>query len=514
MTTTSTLRQLLPSLTAAVKSGSILLDEPISGIALDSRNLEPHNCYIAYQPDPRNPSAHGGHYIQQALTAGARVILLDALLLDVLDDLDENQRSRVAIIDGLRNYVGHICAAWSGSPALESAVIGITGTNGKTSCAWFMAQAPAVSNGQRAGAFIGTLGSGFLADAGADDWQDASHTTPDAAQLQKHLQRLKPAELIAVEVSSHALVQQRCKGTSFTVAMFTNLSQDHLDYHGDMSAYLDAKALLFTDYPVESAVVVIDDDSGEQLAGVIAEQVSSGRINQLLTVSVNQSADIQVTLLDNAGSQGLRLQLQTPLGGITVQTRLMGDFNAANIGVVCAGLLALKWSLADIQAAIEGLEPVPGRMQPVSDRPLVVVDFAHTPAALETLLSGIRKQTAARLWCVVGCGGDRDRGKRPLMAEIASRLADKVIFTSDNPRNETPESIIQDMLAGVSDVNAEKVEYDTDRKIAIGRALQQAADNDCVVIAGKGHERYQQIGNARLPFDDAQIARDWLEQVA
>ena len=533
----NTLRDVLATIPITVEpTVKTLLDKAITGICLDSRLLKPGECYLAFQPDPQNPAAHGGHYLADAFAAGASMALIDTSLLSSLEKLDKRWCEKLLPVENLSEQVGMICSAWYGQPSNNTAVIGVTGTNGKTSCTWFLAQSPAsrlakyhtnehrneMDNHQ--GAFIGTLGSGFLRDKNMLQWQHASHTTPDALALQQHLHRLQSAEIIAVEISSHALVQQRCVGTVFKVAAFTNLSQDHLDYHGDMETYLEAKSMLFTQYQVENAVVVIDDCFGEQLVHKIRPLVENKVIGNVLTVATNKPADIQVEITDHASRKGLCLKLLTPAGELNVQTRVVGDFNAANLGVVCASLLALGWSLDEIALALQELSSVPGRMQIVGnqdispaisnevDQPLVIVDYAHTPAALECLLSGVRKRTADQLWCVVGCGGNRDRGKRPLMAEIASRLADKVVLTSDNPRNEKPEVIISDMLTGVSSDNAIKVQQLPDRKAAIESALQQASGNDCVVIAGKGHEKYQQIGDQQLPFDDVAVASDWLEK--
>ena len=464
----SSLLTSLPSIAGLIPAS--LQQLTITGISMDSRLVNEGDLYLAIQPDPQNPAAHGGLYLEAAFAAGAKLALLDATLVDSLKCLSELFTQRLIIVPDLAELAGDICAAWFDYPAEASQIVGITGTNGKSSCAWFLAQAANQRNRQAKGAFIGTLGSGFVSASVTENWQETTHTTPDALQLQADLKRLKHAEIIALEVSSHALVQRRVNATQFKVGAFTNLSQDHLDYHGDMNSYLDAKAGLFEHCEVAAAVINIDDEYGQKLADRVQILVDKGVISKRLTVSKKVAADIVVVQLPQSSEHGLHLQINTPKGVITAQTRLLGDFNAANLGLVSAVLLMLDWSLQDVQRLLTVLQPVPGRMQSVNvceDQPLVIVDYAHTPAALETLLLSSRKHTSDNLWCIVGCGGDRDRGKRPQMAAIASRLADRVIFTSDNPRNESIESIIEDMLAGVPADEVNKITCETKRHTAI-----------------------------------------------
>lgn len=356
---------------------------------------------------------------------------------------------------------------------------------------------------------IGTLGWGLL-----DALHDSNHTTPDALQLQWRLAQLlqRQPELVAMEASSHALTQRRTSGCQLRVAALTNLSQDHLDYHLNMQAYAAAKLKLFTEHAVQHMLVSVDDrycrDMHQQL-------LQLGHGERLLTTSTEpqQHADICVQAAATSPSghtlapRGMRVQVHSPWGQGSYQTGLQGHFNLHNLATVvgCLGLLGWPWSR--IETVLQGLQPVPGRMQllPGSlQQPLIIVDYAHTPDALETVLASARAFCAGQLHCVFGCGGDRDRGKRARMGEIASRLADRIIITSDNPRHEAPERIINDIRSGV--VDARKVLCQPDRRQAIATALQQASADDVIIIAGKGHERYQQVGHQRLAFDDAAIA--------
>jgi UDP-N-acetylmuramoyl-L-alanyl-D-glutamate--2,6-diaminopimelate ligase len=381
-------------------------------------------------------------------------------------------------------------------------VAGITGTNGKTSCSHWIAQS--LTHLGRKTAIVGTLGSGFPGRL-----EQAMHTTPDPLSLQMTLAALRDGGAVgcAMEVSSHGIDQGRINGTEFDVALFTNLSRDHLDYHHTMECYGAAKARLFHWPHLAHAVINVDDQFGRDLA----HSIDRSRIN-VLGYGLGQG-DIAGHRLD-LSTRGLKLEIATPWGSAHLSSPLIGEFNALNLLGVLGVLMTAEISLEDAVNALSLVEPVAGRMQMVRlpNAPLAVVDYAHTPDALEKALGTLRRLlvSGGKLHCVFGCGGDRDPGKRPLMGEVATRIADRVIITSDNPRSENPNHIIQDILAGVHP----NYEVEVDRSIAIKKAVQSAQPCDAVLIAGKGHEAYQEIGEKRLPFDDVLIAREALCQIS
>jgi UDP-N-acetylmuramoyl-L-alanyl-D-glutamate--2,6-diaminopimelate ligase len=490
-----------------------LQDHPISGVALDSREVTDGDCFLVYTLHDNHAHQHGGRYIGAALANGAGLVLVDAAIADAELQIPPQRAGLVLRVDGLRCAIGELCARFFGHPSQHLPLVGITGTNGKSSCAHFLAQAPALAadNGHelRQGGMIGTLGWGLL-----DDLQDSRHTTPDALQLQwrlARLQQLQP-ELVAMEASSHALEQRRTSGCHFRVAAITNLSQDHLDYHLNMQAYAAAKLKLFTEHQVEHMLVSLDD---AYCRNMHQQLLQLGHGERILTTSTQPQLNADVCVQAGTAAQstaakaqrGMRIQVRSPWGAAELQTGLLGHFNLHNLATVVGCLGTLGWRWSRIAAVLQALQPVPGRMQllPGSRRqPLIIVDYAHTPDALHTVLISAREFCRGRLYCVFGCGGDRDRGKRSRMGEIAGRLADSIIITSDNPRHEAPERIISDIRAGVAD--DVPVLCQPDRRLAITAALQHATADDVVIIAGKGHERYQQIGHQRLVFDDAAIA--------
>jgi len=490
-----------------------LQDHPITGVALDSREVTDGDCFLVYSLHDSHAQQHGGRYISAALANGASLVLVDSAIASAELQIPPQRAGLVLRVAGLRCAIGELCARFFGHPSQHLPLVGITGTNGKSSCAHFLAQAPALAaehdHELRQGGMIGTLGWGLL-----DDLQDSRHTTPDALQLQWRLARLRQLqpELVAMEASSHALEQRRTSGCRFHVAAITNLSQDHLDYHLNMQAYAAAKLKLFTEHQVEHMLVSLDDPYCRNMHQKL-QQLGHGE--RILTTSTQPQMNADVCVHAAAAAQptaaqaqrGMRIQVRSPWGAAELQTGLLGHFNLHNLATVvgCLGMLGWRWSR--LTAALQALQPVPGRMQllPGSrQQPLIIVDYAHTPDALHTVLVSAREFCRARLYCVFGCGGERDRSKRSRMGEIAGRLADSIVITSDNPRHEAPERIISDIRAGV----AEEVPVlcQPDRRLAITAALQHATADDVVIIAGKGHERYQQIGHQRLAFDDAAIA--------
>ena len=465
----------------------------IRGLAIDSRNIKPGDLFLAYPGQRSDGRAH----IAQAIAAGASAVLWDS------SGFHWNTAWRVpnlGVVD-LRSHLGEIASRFFGNPSRDLWLAGVTGTNGKTSCSHWIAQS--LTRLGRKTAVIGTLGSGFPGELDA-----AMNTTPDAISLQSKLAALRAggATGCAMEVSSHGVDQGRVNGVEFDVALFTNLTRDHLDYHQTMEDYGAAKARLFHWPGLKHAVVNMDDRFGRE----IAESIDRSRVNVLgYGFGKGEIAGHRLDL----STRGLKLEITTPWGAAHLTSRLIGGFNAANLLGVLGVLMTAEVSLQDAVDALAQVEPVPGRLQMIRlpDAPLVVVDYAHTPDALEKVLQTLRDllPPGAKLHCVFGCGGDRDPGKRPLMGQVATRLSDRVIITSDNPRSENPRAIIEDVVAGAQS----NYEIEVDRSVAIFKALQSAAPNDVVLIAGKGHETYQEIGTQRMPFDDVQVAREGLRRI-
>jgi UDP-N-acetylmuramoyl-L-alanyl-D-glutamate--2,6-diaminopimelate ligase len=380
-------------------------------------------------------------------------------------------------------------------------VIGVTGTNGKTSVVQLLASA-LQSLGAHA-ATIGTLGAGPVGAIDAGE-----RTTPDVISVHALLARFRDAGVsdVAMEVSSHALDQGRVNAVAFALAVFTNLTRDHLDYHGDMAAYGAAKARLFRWPGLRAAVINVDDAFGRALADALPAGVAAVRY-----AIDSPAAQVRAAAI-RSDADGLRFELSTPWGAGEVASPLLGRFNVANLLAVAASLGALGYTFAQIQQALAQLRPVPGRMNRLGGDdalPLVVVDYAHTPDALEQALASLRAHGGGRLICVVGCGGERDQGKRPQMGAIAEARADRIIVTDDNPRREDGDAIVAQILAGLARPQAATVQRDRAKAIAL--AIGAAGAGDAVLIAGKGHEPYQEVGTQRHRFDDLDVARRALE---
>ena len=468
----------------------------VSGVALDSRCVEPGDLFLAcpgYQQ-------HGLDHVQQAISAGAVAVAWDAASAPQLSVPGVR-------VSNLSGHAGIIAARVWQQPSQALFVTGITGTDGKTSCAHLLAQA-LDGVGLFCG-YMGTLGYGFV-----DDWHAASHTTPDAVAVHGWLARLRAngAAAAAMEVSSHALAQDRVQAVAFDVAVLTNIGRDHLDYHGDMVHYAAAKRRLFDMPGLQWAVINGDDEYGRRwLADLPADvrPVAYGFGTQIAAAAPDYVAirDVQ------AHPRGLTLAIDSSWGTVEFDSVLVGRFNAANLAAVLAVLLIRGIPPQQATQILIDLHTVPGRMERVPTRPgqpLVVVDYAHTPNALEQALQAVRAHTSGRVHCVFGCGGDRDRGKRPLMGTIAARHADNLWLTDDNPRHEPPQAIVADIVAGIDADQADyRVEHDRSR--AIAAAINAARAGDSVLIAGKGHETEQQIGAQYRPHDDRVVARQVLE---
>jgi UDP-N-acetylmuramoyl-L-alanyl-D-glutamate--2,6-diaminopimelate ligase len=459
---------------------------PIVDVALDSRKIGRGDAFIALHGPRRNTREH----IVQAVERGAAVVLVEA------GEQPGDIGVPVLPIEGLKLQLGGLAKQFYGAASANLRVIGVTGTNGKTSVSYMLAELLAAL-GERCG-IIGTLGWGF-----ADAPEDTGMTTPDVLTVHRILARLGAAgaSYVAMEVSSHGLDQGRVDDVDFTAALFTNLTRDHLDYHGDMAAYGASKRKLFL-RPLELAVCNLDDAFGNQLYRDTA--VDCARLSYSVT---NSAADVYCRELryHDAGASAL---LVTPWGEAALDTALLGPFNLLNLVASITLLGGLGFALPELASAASACRGAPGRMELVhAGEVRAIVDYAHTPDALEQLLRALRPHVAGNLHLVFGCGGDRDRGKRPLMGAIAGQLADRVVLTSDNPRSEPAEQIIEDIREGMTGDSTAMLE--SDRRAAINLALAAAAPGDLVVIAGKGHETYQQIGQQRLPFSDRESVEQY-----
>jgi UDP-N-acetylmuramoyl-L-alanyl-D-glutamate--2,6-diaminopimelate ligase len=465
----------------------------IGGLALDSRKVKPGDLFLAF------PGEHddGRRFIQQAIAGGAAAVLWECRDFE----WDRSWRIPNMGVPDLRDQLGAIADEFHGHPSRQLWMAGVTGTNGKTSCAHWIAQSFARLG--RKAAVIGTIGSGF---PGA--LQPAANTTPDPVALHGQLAALLAggAKACAMEVSSHGIEQGRVNGVEFDVALFTNLSRDHLDYHKTLEDYAAAKAKLFRWPQLKHAVVNLDDRFGRELAA----SIDRSRVKVIgYGLGHGEIAGHKLDL----STRGLKLEIETPLGAARLASPMIGGFNASNLLGVLGVLMSADIPLEDAVEALAQVQPVPGRMQMVREAgaPLVVVDYAHTPDALEKALETLRDllSPGAKLFCVFGCGGDRDPGKRPLMGEVVTRLADNAWITSDNPRSEDPQAIIRDIIAGAHPNYA----VEPDRAAAIAHALNEARPEDVVLLAGKGHETYQEIGGLKLPFDDAGVARELMRRL-
>ena len=482
-------RLLAPLLDGFADAGA-LGDLRICGLSLDSRQVRPGEAFVALH----GTRTHGIAFAAEAVARGAALVLAEAPAVAGF-----TPGVPVLWIDDLHARLGEIAARFYDHPSRTLRVVGITGTNGKTSTVQLITQALARLG--HTAASIGTLGAGLY---GALD--EGERTTPDAISVQRLLARFRDqgATHVAMEVSSHALQQGRVGAVAFEVAAFTNLTRDHLDYHGTMEAYGAAKARLFAWPGLKAAAINVDDAFGR----VLADRLPAGV--RALRTSVMGEADVSAEAIVTS-AEGLAFEITTPWGAHAIRSALLGRFNVANLLAVVACLGALGEPFARIVEVIQTLAPVNGRMNRLGGdgrHPLVVVDYAHTPDALEQALAALRAHCAGRLICVFGCGGERDAGKRPQMGAIAERLADVAIVTDDNPRGEDGDAIVAQIRAGMQ----RSAMVERDRAGAIGMAIAQAGADDVVLIAGKGHETYQEGAAGKRPFDDLAVARAALAQ--
>ncbi len=474
-----------------------IVDCEVHGITMDSRNVQSGDLFLACSGE----ASQGHQFIDQAIQSGAAAILYETPVPMGISEKDLNELPVPAIaFSNLSEYVGEIASRFYDHPSMDMTVVGITGTNGKTSCCHFIAGA--LHNSGLSCGVIGTLGNGIYGSL-----KSTTHTTPDAIKLQQILAQMREqgASHVIMEVSSHGIQQHRITGIRFDVALFTNLSRDHLDYHGDLVSYANTKKRLFSMPGLRFAVINSDDSVGRELLQELSEK-SSSQVKCLsfgLSVSESNIQGYGLKLM----SDGLTLQVITPWGHGELSSQLLGRFNASNLLAVLTVLLALKISFSDAVHRLAHLKAVPGRMESLGGQqelPLVVVDFAHTPDALMQVLQALRLHCIGTLWCVFGCGGDRDQGKRPEMGAIAQQYADRIVITNDNPRFESADVIVENILQGmqVSKKMKKQVKVISDRAEAIRYAISHAAANDTVLVAGKGHENYQIVNGVTAPFSD------------
>jgi UDP-N-acetylmuramoyl-L-alanyl-D-glutamate--2,6-diaminopimelate ligase len=487
-----TVRQLLASLATTLPDGVRLpaqasLDVPCTGVVYDSRQVVPGSVFVAW----RGLKADGAVFAPQAIAAGAAVVVADQPAPDPAMPWVEVGDARLAL--------AHLASEFYGHPSRQMQVVGITGTNGKTTTG-FLLSAIFTEAGVRSG-LMGTV----TYRVGTREIE-ATRTTPEAPDVQRLLRQMRDDRCTAcvMEVSSHALALRRVDGMRFAAGVFTNLTRDHLDFHADMENYFSAKRRLFEMLPADApALINLDDPRGAVLLDVARRPV---------TYAVTKSADVTPGPV-SLSLQGLRFELRLPQGVVPVRSKLVGRPNVYNILAAAGTAAALGVPLEAIERGLEALPGVPGRFELASgagDDVTVVVDYAHTDDALRNLLETARPMASRRLLTVFGAGGERDRTKRPLMGMVAARLSDVVVITSDNPRSEDPARIIEEVKLGADaemrQSNA-KVLAVVDRHDAIARAVSMAQPGDVVVVAGKGHEKYQEIGGQLLPFDDVAVAR-------
>jgi len=469
-------------------------DVKVTGITSDSRMVNTGDLFIAY----KNPDIMA--YVKSAIDAGASAIVIES------EQLPNIPKYTVPVIalPQLRAQAGLIAARFFGQPSHDMNVIGVTGTNGKTTVSYLITQALDIKNPGKSG-LLGTLGYGPF-----NGICKGPNTTPEAVMLQNTFANLRQDNInaVAMEVSSHGLEEYRVTGVEFDIAVFTNLSRDHLDYHQTMENYAESKRRLFSDYSIEKAVINLDDDFGRELIAEFQNKIELVGYT-LKPVSQNQLPVVSANIISSNAS-GMTLEVNSPWGEGALTSGLIGQFNASNLLASLSALCLSGIPFAEALSALSKCSSVPGRMESFRQegKPVVIVDYAHTPDALKQVLMDLRSQSSGKLVCVFGCGGDRDQGKRAEMGGIVEALADHIFLTNDNPRHESAEAIIEDIISGIK--NHSCFTKELDRRNAIMAAIESASGNDVVLIAGKGHEDYQEIAGVRHPFSDRSIVQEIL----
>lgn len=503
MTNVNTESRSLVALLEGLTSGEVPAENEIMGLTNDSRKIKHGDLFIAYPGQQTN----GIQYINDALQSGATAIAIDA---DAdTDDMLPDCNVPMIPVRGLKEKLGVIASRFYDYPSRDLDIVGITGTNGKTTVSYFIANVLS-SIQKRPVGLIGTLGIGIYGRL-----ESGVNTTPDPLVLQEQFYDLKKqgARNVVMEISSQGLVQGRVNSIDFSIAIFTNLTEEHLDYHGDMDSYAEAKKGLFLMPGLKQAIINTDDEYGDQLAremGNLFEVIEYGLGKDESCIVKGNSERVMAKIL-NCGVDQLSLDINSPWGKGVLHASIGGKFNAYNLLASLAALCLLDVPFERAMQGLSRVKCVPGRMEIFrGDKgPLVIVDYAHTPDALKNALSSIRQSHSGHLICVFGCGGNRDKGKRPQMGSIAESYADRLVLTNDNPRSEDPQAILSDILAGIK--NKKMVEVELDREKAMTTAIRNAGVQDIVLIAGKGHETYQEIAGERYPFDDRELARKLLE---
>ncbi|MBF0751849.1 MULTISPECIES: UDP-N-acetylmuramoyl-L-alanyl-D-glutamate--2,6-diaminopimelate ligase [unclassified Pasteurella] len=471
----------------------------IHELVLDSRKVKAGDLFVAI----KGQQVDATRFIEQAVLAGASAVVAETDSVDEHLRIKYQQQVPVIYYDNLSAKLSEIADKFYDYPSKKLTLVGVTGTNGKTTVSQLLAQW--VQQLGHKPAVMGTIGNGLLGHI-----VEAKNTTGSPVEIQSSLASFveSGADFAAIEVSSHGLVQHRVESLDFNAAIFTNLSRDHLDYHGTMENYAQAKKRFLFELNPELKVVNADDSVGAAWLDELPKGIAvSTHVNfQPKTEKWLKATSVNFT------QEGAIIYFESSWGNGTLNSPLIGAFNVSNLLLVMATLLALGYSLDDLISHISKLKGVRGRMEmiKVNGKPAVIVDYAHTPDALEKALIAAREHCTGKLWCIFGCGGDRDIGKRPLMAKVAEQFADMIIVTKDNPRTEDPDKIEADIVAGFRDMN--KVGLISDREQAIEFAIQGAGENDLIVIAGKGHEEYQIIGNETLHFSDQETVMFYLNQ--
>ncbi|MFT7234609.1 MAG: UDP-N-acetylmuramoyl-L-alanyl-D-glutamate--2,6-diaminopimelate ligase [Methylophagaceae bacterium] len=479
-------KDLLALLAGMVKDPTVISNVAISHISMDSREVQLGGLFIATAKNQQQRINH----IEQAITGGVSVVLLEQVMVAEVR-IDSVQ---VIVIKALETKVSEIAARFFGHPSLAQTIIAVTGTNGKTSVTQFIAQCIELS-GQACGV-IGTLGTGRI-----DALTDTGMTTPDPVKIQATLAAFfhQSINTVVIEASSHALDQSRLNSVAIDVAVLTNLSRDHLDYHHDMASYAAAKKRLFQFDSVKTAVINAQDALGQELIQALAS-------NKAIDI-ITYGRDVKASLAANDAvmtQKGFNFSLVKGNKSAQIESTLIGLFNVENLLATAGSLLAIGMSFEQVMAGIQQCRSAIGRMEVYDgkNKATVVIDFAHTPDALTKALQSLQlhKPKQAELWCVLGCGGDRDRGKRPLMGAAAEQNADQIVITSDNPRSEENSVIVEEILMGLKNHNHHYIEHD--RQQAIQYAIRHAKHHDIILVAGKGHENYQEIAGVKVPYSD------------
>jgi len=487
---------------------SPLADIAVDGVTQDSRDIGDNYVFIAV----RGTASHGLSFAEQAVRSGASVILWDAADSEQIKKADVCSNDIICMqVEDLQQKTGEVASRFFNQPSHDLNLIGVTGTDGKTSVSHYLAQC--MDSKSSPCGVLGTLGNGLI-----HELKPTGLTTASAVHVQQSLAMLvdEGARAAVMEVSSHGLDQGRVNSVEFDTAVFTNLSQDHLDYHKTMESYAEAKSKLFEVAGLKSAVINLDDAFGRILAQKHRKHLTVyGYSTSSDDGSFASCADFVVYAKSIKATQhGFEINVVTPKGAGYLELNLLGEFNVSNALAVLATLLLNNMAFDESIKCLSALRPVAGRMElvVVNNKPTVIVDYAHTPQGMAAACNAVKQHFSGELWCVFGCGGDRDREKRPLMAQAAERYADHIIVTSDNPRHEDPQLIIEQVLDGLA--KPELAGTCIDRREAIAQAISAAAAGDVILIAGKGHESCQIVGDTYIAFDDCDVARVLLEQTS